>query len=354
MKNKIVCLFNKIIPDYLVCVIGFAMLFLLVFIMVVAPLSASAAEEGVLGLRKFNDTLTIDSEFYAEYDVEFTTTFVSEEDNINSSLTCNQMIIGGSNAPDNDFQLPFMFYVVTNSNPELSDDEIFNGLCWAYLEEFPIASLQTINVISCEDENAKAWLLANTVAVDDGAHTCPTLSEQIADYTGTWSDLENIILDSGNTELKQGLLQQYRDYEEAAYELGQDSVTLADRLAGYSGTWAEFAGKLETDNPILFNSYLEHINDVNKLGYDNGYSLGYDEGHTEGYALGHNDGYNLAASKSFGENLLGDLLNAPLKAMNSWVLYESPNGVTVTMGGVFGAFVALSVLLAFLKMFSGG
>lgn len=98
-------------------------------------------------------------------------------------------------------------------------------------------------------------------------------------------------------------------------------------------------------------------------GYQNGFDLGYESGSSsqaiqnardEGYNQGVADGRTMTDSQNLGSNLLGDTLNAPMKALNDFVIYESTNGFEVTLGLVVGGAISLTLFIAFLKIFAGG
>ena len=88
-----------------------------------------------------------------------------------------------------------------------------------------------------------------------------------------------------------------------------------------------------------------------------GYLSGYEDGVFNYDNLEYIDGYKDAVKEikdgDFGRNLLGGLFEAPLKALNSFTLIETPDGVHITLGGLLSAVVALTVLLAFIKIFGG-
>ena len=94
--------------------------------------------------------------------------------------------------------------------------------------------------------------------------------------------------------------------------------------------------------------------------YQDGFNAGVssdaakDRWYTQGYEAGLEHGLNSNQSESFGSNLLGDTLSAPMKALNQFVIYEAPSGFSVTLGGVVGAAISLTLFIAFLKIFAGG
>lgn len=89
-------------------------------------------------------------------------------------------------------------------------------------------------------------------------------------------------------------------------------------------------------------------------GYNYGYELGLTQGYNQGYDDGFDDGNSAGESASFGKNLLGETLNVPINALNGFVLFTAPNGHDVTLGGVVGAVIGLSLFIMFLKIFAGG
>lgn len=76
--------------------------------------------------------------------------------------------------------------------------------------------------------------------------------------------------------------------------------------------------------------------------------------YTQGYDAGLEHGLNSNQSESFGSNLLGETLSAPMKALNQFTIYESSSGFTVTLGLVVGGAISLTLFIAFLKIFAGG
>lgn len=194
--------------------------------------------------------------------------------------------------------------------------------------------------------------------IGDLPSECPTLEQQIADYNGSWVQFINMVRQN-NAALGNA----YQSVVDEAIVAGKISVQ--GNFINFDGTYDELLALLMTtsnNNPniqaVLEQELQRQFENGAIGGYDNGYSDGKDYGqevgYDEGYKIGHHDGYNLAASESFGENLLGDLLNAPMNALNKWVLYTAPNGTVVTMGGVFGALIALTIFVIFLRMFAGG
>lgn len=71
------------------------------------------------------------------------------------------------------------------------------------------------------------------------------------------------------------------------------------------------------------------------------------------YNSGVSAGLSSNASANFGENLIGSTLNAPIEALNGFVLTSTPYG-DITLGAVVGSLIALSIFIAFLKFFAGG
>lgn len=96
----------------------------------------------------------------------------------------------------------------------------------------------------------------------------------------------------------------------------------------------------------------------NEAGYDEGYNVGYTEGagatESEAYDAGYNYAMQSISSGQFGQNLLGETLSAPIKALNQFTLVTTPSGFNITLGLVVGCAIALTLFIAFLKLFAGG
>lgn len=126
----------------------------------------------------------------------------------------------------------------------------------------------------------------------------------------------------------------------------------------YWAPYAKYITLVSLPADSQFIAYLQANMSISKgatfsEGYDSGYTAGYDKGKAEGYDEGFDAGVGATESESFGKNLLGTTLNAPIDALNQFVLFES-DGKAVTLGGVVGAMLALSIFVLFLKMFAGG
>lgn len=76
----------------------------------------------------------------------------------------------------------------------------------------------------------------------------------------------------------------------------------------------------------------------------------YELAYTDGYLAGVGD--FTGDADVFGDNILGRTLSAPMRALNSFVLYESASGFQVTLGGVLGTCICVSLFLAFIKIFA--
>lgn len=95
------------------------------------------------------------------------------------------------------------------------------------------------------------------------------------------------------------------------------------------------------------------------VGFNEGYSAGtssqaIQNARDEGYNQGVADGRAMTDSENLGANILGDTLNAPMNALNNFVIYESTTGFQVTLGLVVGGAISLTLFIAFLKIFAGG
>ena len=104
-----------------------------------------------------------------------------------------------------------------------------------------------------------------------------------------------------------------------------------------------------------------------RYGYDSGYETGYNDGFANGtanseydvaYQKGFQDALNEVDSGDFGRNFLGVVFNAPIDALNNFILIDwtLSNGeqVTITLGSILGAALAVVLVVWFLKLFAGG
>lgn len=80
----------------------------------------------------------------------------------------------------------------------------------------------------------------------------------------------------------------------------------------------------------------------------------YPEGYDAGYTQGEQDGLNSSGSSALGQNLIGDTLSAPFRALNEFIIYTTPGGREISLGFIFGGLIAFTFFMAFLKMFAGG
>ena len=103
---------------------------------------------------------------------------------------------------------------------------------------------------------------------------------------------------------------------------------------------------------IIIDSYnYESFNPLDNVCTIRFYITPYDL--TDIYNSGVSAGLSSNASANLGENLLGSTLNAPIDALNGFVLTSTPFG-DITLGSVVGSLIALSIFITFLKFFAGG
>ena len=137
---------------------------------------------------------------------------------------------------------------------------------------------------------------------------------------------------------------------------------IADTTVSESfNTWfsSQFISASGSTSSGSYNSgYRDGYSSGESYGYSNGYNVGFSVGQLSGYDQGYSEGFAngeaASDSESFGENLLGDTLSAPIRALNNFTLYTSASGFNVTLGGVVGAAISLTLFIAFLKIFAGG
>lgn len=104
--------------------------------------------------------------------------------------------------------------------------------------------------------------------------------------------------------------------------------------------------------------YDKGLKDGEAFGYEQGKKDGYYEGilvdNEQAYNEGYFNGQQDIDSGTWGENLLGQTLSAPIRAMNQFTLVTTPSGFNITLGLVVGCAIALTLFIAFLKLFAGG
>lgn len=90
-------------------------------------------------------------------------------------------------------------------------------------------------------------------------------------------------------------------------------------------------------------------------GYDEGYNMGYEEGIRIGgsYELGYNDAVKDIDSGEFGQNLLGEAFSAPINALSRFTLVRLPNGLAITAANLISAVIALTLVMAFFRIYGG-
>lgn len=131
-------------------------------------------------------------------------------------------------------------------------------------------------------------------------------------------------------------------------------------------TPSTFNGRLGNLYNLFGSAQVTDYNSFNQgysVGEDVGYAAGEEYGYSQGlmnsdYGDAYNKGYADAEadidSGEWGANLLGDTLSAPIEALNSFVLVSTPSGYDITLGLVVGCVIALTLFIAFLKLFAGG
>lgn len=157
------------------------------------------------------------------------------------------------------------------------------------------------------------------------------------------------------------------------------TLTNVFELSVYPVTGSSIGGY----NTFVFDIVLA----TEQQAYDRGYNAGFTEGESSGFTFGRYEGYNAGYadgssstvvesartegynagyaagrestdSANLGQNLIGDTLSAPMDGLNDFVLYDSdgPDGEAkpITLGLIVGGAIALTLFMAFLKLFAGG
>lgn len=117
----------------------------------------------------------------------------------------------------------------------------------------------------------------------------------------------------------------------------------------YSYEWRD--AQMDRLSCILFGALYQQITYPKSFadGVISGYSSGFD---SSAYKEGYNQAISEISSGEFGENLLGNFFSAPIRALNSFTLVKLPSGVSISLGAVLSAMIALCLVLAFIKIYS--
>lgn len=103
----------------------------------------------------------------------------------------------------------------------------------------------------------------------------------------------------------------------------------------------------------MYEEGLDIADDYYEAGLGDG-SNDYEQGRLDGFKQGYDEAVAEIDSGEYGENLLGNMFSAPVKALDEVVIAALPDGTKITIMGALSAGVALSLFLAFLKKFAGG
>ena len=196
----------------------------------------------------------------------------------------------------------------------------------------------------------------------DPEPTCPTLQEQLASYNGSWYEFEQM-LKSTNYDLWLQYSGELTDVGSIQYgkgfNAGKNSVTLADKIAEYEGSWNEFVGIIALNNVRLQTLYVNEITRVEDFAWDDGYTIGKDEGHTEGYTEGYANGLNKGQSENVTKNFFGNFINGVIDVVDHIHFYEEYNEkgeVTFYLSpwSIVLVVLMVAIVIIILKVFAGG
>lgn len=331
MKTKVI---KYLLFGFIVC--------LFVCNLVIVPI---AAEEDTMilkaGTYRFNDVLNAPNTNILQ-EIAFTSRFVVEEMGIDSLMTFSSMYV------PSDASTFFLDGYCISVDPifDLGGYEMSGDMDFTFYNggwELNSVKSITFSEDTAVDDAFGNWYIANTNYNEvNGGSTCPTLQELIQDYNGTWAEFQGMM--STNSTLYEDFLEQKRTAYNDGIDFGQQDIINSINADN------DFLSLMDTFLNYGMNNTRSVIENQMDTVYQNGIARGNEDGFNDGY----NRGYNRGTSEVFGENLLGETFNAPLNALNQWVLFETPGGIEVTMGGLFTAVIALAVLIIFLKMFAGG
>lgn len=355
MKNKIRCLSDKITFEDLLGIFGICICALLIFTMVFAPISASAADVDSTmilkaGTYRFNDVVTFNSE-YATALIDYT---ITSDDGEVGTLTAmsfmyldniGEIVYGGTGITD-------IFVYSSNSG--------WQGSAFGTSNE----SLQNVTIINdtVVKEDFATQFIANTNynEVNGGSPSeCPTLEEQISNYNGTWTDFL-MLLRQNNRTLADSYQNNIDLATQSGYQSGANSVTLEQRLSEFDGDWQDFERLMAEYNVDLQTMYTYYVNSLETQSFEDGKDYGQEVGYKEGY----NSGLNKGQSDTFTKNFFTDFLGGVVEAIDSIHLYEHireiDGGVStvvewyISPWTIFTSMICLIVVIIILKVWLGG
>lgn len=200
----------------------------------------------------------------------------------------------------------------------------------------------------------------------DPEPTCPTLTDYIEEYTGSWSQFRNAYI---NPDVNHDLYWGWKNERDDVFATGKLSVT--GDFINFNGTYEELLQLLMTtsnDNPNIQAALEQELqrqfeNGV-AGGYDDGYSDGKDYGQEVGYKDGYANGLNKGQSDTFTQSFFTDFLGGVVDAIDSIHLYEHirqiDGGVStvvewyISPWTIFTAMTCLIVVIIILKVWLGG
>ena len=412
MKNKIRCLFEKInkffgsehfIDDVLRLITVAVVIFSTVFCMLLSSFSASAYDTSIfpysfsisnpsnipfseLSVHFFNNT------WHTEYglgnytstrpvgsDIAYLTVTV-ENGSISSDIMGTADIVLENSIADGVYYVVFYCGVGgTDTAITVVNDNDFNTALAAFGQNYVYLSVlnSTSNVYYLEDTNftiddsisvLSMYLIPENdePPVEPPVQECPTLEEQIADYSGSWVQFINMVRQNNPA-----LGNSYQNVVDEAIVAGKISVQ-GDFIT-FSGNYDELLQLLMTtsnENPhiqaVLEQELQRQFENGVAGGYDDGYSDGKDYGQEVGYKEGQQDGYNKGASDSLVQNFFGNFLQGIVQAIDAIHFYEiiDDNGTPdlkddvvefyISPWSILVIFIGLALVLIFLKVFRGG
>lgn len=273
--------------------------------------------------------------------------------------------------------------VWVNANSRPTDYAHYICYQWSYVEPSPIEGGQsqvefmsnghTMKLVLVADQNSYTIASSNFRFV----YSNNTLPEQFNVYDGTqlilrWSYADPAYLYIYNPGNSAPL---YR------FDVSDDEVDVVQfwcqdlDMYNVQGSLMEFYSMF---GDVTVTNYPQQQIGSEK-GYQDGYDAGLGVGYDRGYSVGYGEGMNVGAgvdlealqrewydkgydqaetdlldSETWGGNFLGDIFSAPMIGLSQFVLFEAPNGLQVTLGGVVGAVIGMILLVTFLKFFAGG
>lgn len=403
MKNKIRCLFDKIKSEDLLGIFGICICALLITNMFFAPISASAysndffprqvtfSNPSNVPFESININLVSGGTWHSEtqlgtYTIDTTVgssiqklTVTVSDSSVDFGVLGAMSSFDNQNIPNGTYEILFYSLIeapsLTILTPLYEPDGFIQGViddelpCVVILDDggigtdFYLAQDPSVDVLACL---TVVLVPIDEPPVEPPVDECPTLTDYIEDYSGSWSQFRNAYI---NPDVNYDLYWGWKNERDDVFATGKLSVT--GDFINFNGTYDELLQLLMTtsnNNPniqaALDRELQRQFDNGLSGGYDNGYSDGKDYGQEVGYKDGYANGLNKGQSDTFTQSFFTDFLGGVVDAIDSIHLYEHirqiDGGVStvvewyISPWTIFTAMTCLIVVIIILKVWLGG